>query len=118
MNPSLLSRPVEGEIMYLYLVVSTSAVGLTLVSEDSGVQRLVYFTSKVLKGAEARYPRIKKLAFALVVSALRLRAYFQAHAIRVLTEYPLKKVLQKLDLSGRLVNWAAGLGQYDIEFHP
>jgi hypothetical protein len=44
--------------------------------------------------------------------------YFQAHPIRVLTEYPLKKVLQKPDLSGRLVNWAVELGQLDIEFHP
>jgi ribonuclease HI len=30
----------------------------------------------------------------------------------------LKKVLQKPDLSGRLVNWAVELGQFDIEFHP
>jgi ribonuclease HI len=33
-------------------------------------------------------------------------------------EYPMKKVLQKPDLSGRLVNWAVELGQFDIEFHP
>jgi hypothetical protein len=38
--------------------------------------------------------------------------------MRVLTEYPLKKVLQKPDLSGRLMNWAVKLGQFDIEFHP
>jgi len=36
----------------------------------------------------------------------------------VLTEYPLRKILQKLDLSGRLVNWAVELEQFDIEFHP
>jgi hypothetical protein len=35
-----------------------------------------------------------------------------------LTEYLLKKVLQKPNLSGRLVNWAVELGQFDIEFHP
>jgi len=117
-NPPLLSRPTEGEILYLYLAVSPSAVSSTLVREDSGIQKPVYFTSKALHGAEERYPRIEKLAFALVISARRLRPYFQAHAIRVLTEYPMKKVLQKLDLSGRLVNWAMELGQFDIEFHP
>jgi hypothetical protein len=47
-----------------------------------------------------------------------LRPYFQAHAIPVLTEYPLRKILQKPDLFGRLVNWAVELGQFDIEFHP
>jgi hypothetical protein len=78
----------------------------------------VYFTSKVLHGAEERYPRIEKLAYALVISARRLRPYFQAHAVRVLTEYPLRKVRQKLDLSGRLVNWAIELGEFDIEYHP
>jgi ribonuclease HI len=89
-----------------------------LVREESGKQRPMYFTSKVLHGAEERYPRIEKLAYALVISARRLRPYFQAHAVRVLTEYPLRKILQKPNLSGRLVNWAIELGQYDIEYHP
>jgi hypothetical protein len=30
----------------------------------------------------------------------------------------MKKILQKPDLSGRLVNWAIELGQFDIEFCP
>jgi hypothetical protein len=98
MNPPLLSRPSEGEILYLYLDVYPSAVSSTLVREEAAVQRPVYFTSKAFHGVEERYPRIEKLAFALVVSARRLRPYFQAHAIRVLTEYPLRKILQKPDL--------------------
>jgi hypothetical protein len=69
MNPPLLSRPSEGEILYLYLAISPSAVSSALVREEAGVQRPVYFTSKALHGAEERYPRIEKLVFALVVSA-------------------------------------------------
>jgi hypothetical protein len=76
MNPPLLSRPVEEEILYLYLAVSTSAVSSALVREKAGVQRPVYFISKALHGAEERYPRIEKLAFALVISARKLRPYF------------------------------------------
>jgi hypothetical protein len=102
----------------MYLAVSPTAVSSALIREDKGIQKPVYFTSRALRGAEERYPRIEKLAFALIVSARKLRPYFQAHAIRVLTEYPLKRVLQKPDLSGRLVNWAVELGQFDIEFHP
>jgi hypothetical protein len=30
----------------------------------------------------------------------------------------MKKVLQKVDRVGRLVNWAIELGEFDIEFHP
>jgi hypothetical protein len=94
-NPPILSHPDEGEILYLYLAVSASAVSSALVREDSGIQKPIYFTSKALHGAEERYPRIEKLAFAFIISARRLRPYFQVHAIRVLTEYPLKKILQK-----------------------
>jgi hypothetical protein len=42
---------------------------------------------------------MEKLAFALTIASRKLWLYFQAHTIKVLTEYPLKKVLQKLDLS-------------------
>jgi hypothetical protein len=102
MNPPLLSQPTKEGILYLYLAVSPS----TLIRKDMRVQKPMYFTSKVLHGAKERYPRIEKLAFALIVSARRLRSYFQAHAIRVLTEYLMKKILQKPDLSRRLVNSA------------
>jgi ribonuclease HI len=117
-SPPLLSSPEEGEILYLYLAVSPSAVNSVLVQEESGLQKPIYFTNRALHGAEERYPRIEKLAFALITSARRLRPYFQAHAIRVLIEYPLKKVLQKPNLSGRLVNWAVELGEFDLEFYP
>jgi hypothetical protein len=82
------------------------------------VQKPVYFVSKALHRVEERYPQIEKLAFALVMASRKLRPYFQAHTIRVLTEYPLKKVMQKLDLSGRLANWAIELGEFDLEFVP
>jgi hypothetical protein len=64
----------------------------------------LYFVSKALHGAEERYPQIEKLAFALVMALRKLRPYFQAHTIRILIEYPLRKVIQKLDLLGRLSN--------------
>jgi hypothetical protein len=61
---------------------------------------------------------MEKLAFSLIISSRKLRPYFQAHTIRVLTEYPLKKVMRKLDLSGKLANWAIELGEFNIEFLP
>ncbi|XP_059461857.1 uncharacterized protein LOC132190840 [Corylus avellana] len=61
---------------------------------------------------------MEKLAFALTIASRKLRPYFQAHTIRVLIEYPLRKVLRKLHLSGRLANWAIELGEFDIEILP
>jgi hypothetical protein len=70
----------------------------------------VYFVSKALHGIEGRYPQIEKLAFTLVMASRKLRPYFQAHTIWVVMEYPFRKVMQKLNLSGRLANWAIELG--------
>jgi hypothetical protein len=100
-NHPLLNRAVEGEVLFLYLAVSPSALSSVLIWEDQGVQKPVYFTSRALQGANERYPQIKKLALTLIVSSRRLRPYFRAHAIKVLTEYPLKKILLKPDISRR-----------------
>ncbi|XP_059428507.1 uncharacterized protein LOC132162267 [Corylus avellana] len=117
-SPPLLSRAVPGEILYLYLAVSPTAVSAALIREEEGVQKPVYFISRALHGAEERYVQMEKLAFALVIASRKLRPYFQAHTINVLTKYSLKKVLRKLDLSGRLVNWAIEISEFDIHFVP
>jgi hypothetical protein len=115
-SPLLLSRAIGGEILFLYLTVSPSVVNLVLIREDQGVKKPIYFTSRALHGAKEWYPQIEKLALALIVSTRRLRPHFQVHTVRVLTEYPLKKILQKPKISRRLMNWAVELGEFDIDF--
>ncbi|KAM2045511.1 hypothetical protein ACFX1T_009692 [Malus domestica] len=85
----LFSKPEVGDTLIIYLLVSTSAVSSVLIRNDSGVERPVYYASKALQDAETRYSNIEKLAIALVMSARKLRPYFQAHAIIVLTNHPL-----------------------------
>jgi ribonuclease HI len=114
----LLSTPVNGESLYVYLAVSEHAVSAAIVREDYNVQKPVYYTSKTLDGAESRYLPLEKLAFALVCSAKKLPHYFQAHTMIVLTEQPLKAVLRSADFSGRISKWGAQLGAYDINYRP
>ena len=64
------------------------------------IQKPVYYTSKALRGAEGRYPLIEKLAFALITASRKLRHYFQAHVINVMTDHPLKKAMNKLEAAG------------------
>ena len=59
---------------------------------------------------------MEKLAQALVIATRKLRPYFQSHTVRVLTNYPLRQVLQKPDASGRLLKWVIELSQFEIEF--
>ncbi|KAK2998958.1 hypothetical protein RJ639_023927 [Escallonia herrerae] len=117
-SPPLLTKPVTGEDLFLYLSISEVAVSTVLIREEEGKQRPVYYISKVLQDVETRYPRIDKVALTLVTSARKLRPYFQSHTIVVLTDQPLGKVLQNPDASGRLVNWSVELGEFDIKYQP
>ncbi|GJY47291.1 reverse transcriptase domain-containing protein, partial [Tanacetum coccineum] len=48
----------------------------------------------------------------------RLRRYFQAHPIKVITDSSIKKVLRNSEASGRLAKWAVELEAYDIQYVP
>ena len=63
----LLNPSIPGEV-YLYLAVSPHAVSSTLIREERKIQKLIYYTSRVLREAKERYPMMEKLAFALVTS--------------------------------------------------
>ncbi|GKV23707.1 hypothetical protein SLEP1_g33406 [Rubroshorea leprosula] len=111
-------EPVEGESLYLYMGVTGEVVSSVLLREENKNQKPICYVSKVLQGAEQNYPLAEKAAFALVYTARKLRAYFQSHQIVVYTDLPLRKILQKLELSGRLIGWSVELSEYDLRFQP
>ncbi|XP_011083378.1 uncharacterized protein LOC105165921 [Sesamum indicum] len=117
-RPPLLANPKDGEVLSLYLAVSENAVSSVLVREEGSNQNSVYYVSKMLQGAESRYSEMEKLALTLLVTARKLRSYFQSHKVMVLTNHPLKHVILRPEASGRLIKWAVELGQYDIEYQP
>ncbi|XP_070013132.1 uncharacterized protein [Nicotiana sylvestris] len=52
------------------------------------------------------------------MASRKLRPYFQCHHISVITTFPLRNILHKQELSGRLAKWAIELSEYDIIYHP
>ncbi|XP_022159204.1 uncharacterized protein LOC111025623 [Momordica charantia] len=114
----LLSKPIVGDELFLYLAVSDTAVSSALIKEEDGRQSPIYYTSKSMVDAKLIYPQVEKLALTLVTPAWRLRPYFLAHIITVLTNFPLRQILQRPDISGRLVKWAVELSEYDIHYKP
>ena len=112
----LLSPFVLGEELYLYLAVTPHAVSSALIREEGRVQKPMYYTSRALRGAEGWYSQIEKLAFALITASRKLRHYFQAHVINVMTDHPLKKVMNKLEVAGQLIQWAIELSEFDIKY--
>nr|XP_011470652.1 PREDICTED: uncharacterized protein LOC105353311 [Fragaria vesca subsp. vesca] len=114
----LLSKPVPGEVLYLYLAVSATAISAALTRHDHDNELPVYYCGIGFTDPETRYPDIEKLALALITAARKLRQYFQAHTIHVLTNHPLRQILQKHETSGCMVKWAIELGEFDLHFKP
>ncbi|XP_074346143.1 uncharacterized protein LOC141684905 [Apium graveolens] len=91
-SPPLLFKPMEGEVLILYLAVSEYSISIVLVHEKGKVQSPVYYVNKRLQDAETRYTNMEKLAYALILAARKLRPYFQAHKVE--------------------------LGQFDVDYKP
>ncbi|KAK3009834.1 hypothetical protein RJ639_011075 [Escallonia herrerae] len=89
-----------------------------IATDMPGIDPEVITHSKVLQDVKTRYPKIDRIALALIISARHLRPYFQSHSINVLMDQPLRKVLLSPKASGRLVNWSIELGEFDIKYKP
>lgn len=76
-HPPLLSQTKHGEPVSMYLVVTPDAISVALVREEGKEQKPVYYASRALRGAEARYPKIELVTFAVVIATRQLRPYFQ-----------------------------------------
>ncbi|KAK3012486.1 hypothetical protein RJ639_007937 [Escallonia herrerae] len=97
-SPPLLSKPFPGEDLFLYLSVTEVAVSTVLVMEGDGVQKPIYYVSKVLQDVETRYPKIDRIALALITLARRLNLKAVIHALLepFIPSIPIKKVADAL----------------------
>ena len=93
-------------------------VSAALIREEDKIQRLVYYVSQAFQGVEAQYPRMEKITFALIVASRKLCPYFQAYPIIMMIDQPIKKVINKLEAAGQMIQWAIELGQFNIEYRP
>nr|CAN82844.1 hypothetical protein VITISV_005761 [Vitis vinifera] len=99
MHPPILSSPILEEKLYMYLAVSEWAISAVLFGCPSPKeQKPIYYVSRAL--------------------ADKLRPYFQDHLVIVLTDQPLRNILHKPDLTGRMLQWAIELSKFGIEFQP
>nr|XP_043611674.1 uncharacterized protein LOC122583320 [Erigeron canadensis] len=108
----------KGEILFLYLSISSEAVSAVLVKEHEGKQHPVYYVSKSSLNVETRYSHLEKLILALIMASTKLRHYFETHPIHIKTNYPIKSVLRKPELSGRLAKWSVKLSAFNITYEP
>ncbi|XP_071717835.1 uncharacterized protein [Rutidosis leptorrhynchoides] len=112
----MLTAPIADEILILYITVSKEAVSSVGVAERGDAQMPIYFVSKALSRSKLIYLPIEKLVYALVITARRLRRYFQAHPLTVITDQPIRQLLYKPEISGRLTKCTIELGEHVITY--
>ncbi|CAN1289756.1 Retrovirus-related Pol polyprotein from transposon 297 [Linum perenne] len=117
-TPPVLASPKINEALFLYIAISPKVVSAVLVRREDKTEHPVFYTSKTLVDTETRYPAIEKMVYAVVCAARKLRPYFQAHTIHVLTNLPIKSALRSMSVAGRLAKWAIELSEYDIRYQP
>ena len=101
-QPPIMSSPKMDEVLFAYIAMAPYAVCLVLVRVDSGIQKPVYYVRKSLHEAEVRYLPLEKAILEVVHATRKLSHYFQEHTIVVLTQLPLKALLQSTNYTGRI----------------
>jgi hypothetical protein len=61
---------------------------------------------------------MQKLVYAILMTKRKLRHYFDAHPITVVSKYPLGKVIQNPKAEGRIAKWALELMGQNITYAP
>ena len=93
-------------------------LSLVLIQDNNGLQRPIYYVSKLLHEAEVRYLPLEKTILAVVHATRKLPHYFQAHTVVVLTQLPLKSILWTADYTGMIALWNTILGAFNIKYMP
>jgi hypothetical protein len=88
-----LASPQSDQPLILYVLAMYTTVSGALVQEREILkedkmlshQVPIYFVFKALSGSKKYYSEMQKIGYVMVMSARKLRHYFEAHRVRVLT---------------------------------
>src|ERR1041384_5433118 len=120
----ILAAPIEKEPMMLYIAATNRVISAVMVVERpkkdkaQPIQRPVYYISEALSASKQNYPHYQKMCYGVYMEAKRLKPYFQAHPITVVSSAPLTDIMGSRDATGRVAKWAIGIASHGIQYEP
>lgn len=108
--------PIHGKPLILYISTTSSVLGALLAQNDhEGRERAIYYIGRTLIGYELNYTYIECACLTVVFAAQKLRNYMLNHQTQLVAKIdPLKYLLSRAALTGRLEKWVMILSEYDI----
>ena len=76
----------------------------------------IYFVSEALSGVKFNYSELEKIAYTVIMASRKLKHYFQAHRIKVLSAQPLEALFCNSEAIQRIKKWATGLNEFVVDF--
>ncbi|XP_019253383.1 PREDICTED: uncharacterized protein LOC109232155 [Nicotiana attenuata] len=120
LNPPVLGAPMLGTPLILYIAAQERSLGALLAQENvEGKEQALYYLSRTLIGAEMNYTPVEKICLALLYAIKKLRHYFEAYTIKLISRAdPVKFVMTRPVLSERLARWSILFNEYEITYTP
>jgi hypothetical protein len=121
--PTLSSSELDQPLI-LYVSASHTTVSGALVQEKEimkndkkiAQQVPIYFVSEALAGSKKYYSEMEKICYTVVMSAQKLRKYFEAHRVTILTNQPFNDIFGNKDSSDKIDKWAIEFSKHVIYF--
>lgn len=119
-KPHILLPPSRDKSMSLYIVTSDTTIGSMLAQDDcNGVERPIYYLSRMSVDTETRYSLLKKLCLCLYFACMKLKQSIKPIDVYVLSHYDIiKHMLSKPILHSRIWKWALALTKFSLTFKP
>ncbi|MGH2165450.1 ribonuclease H family protein, partial [Enterococcus faecalis] len=84
--PPVLAAPIPGRPLVLYIAAQEHSIGTLLAQEnDKGKGNALYYLSRMMTHHELNYSPIEKMCLALIFEIQKLRHYFQAHTVHLIS---------------------------------
>ena len=75
-----------GQPLLMYIAVTENSLGALIAQEKDGVERPVYYLSRLVRSTECNYSLVENQCMALVYVAQRLRHYMLAHKVCLMSK--------------------------------